>query len=274
MDCMELLSEIPEGYVSLILTDPPYGICYQNQFTRHRHAHIVGDVGIDYERFVRECYRILKDNCHGYFFTRFDCYPYHFECLRRAGFIVKNCLVIEKGTLGGIGDLYGSYANNAEWVLFCQKGRRVFNQTTLLRNRKKAGIGNRPGKPYKTRHNACWFGEEYPKATYNSNWQKRNGIYHPAIKNAECLSWLIQISSRPGEIVFDGFMGTGSTAVAAVHTGRAYLGAEIVPEYFAIARKRILEAEEGSMSGGEGNHGYIPKPGGDVGKGPGFDTEV
>lgn len=273
MDCMELFSKIPDGYVSLIVTDPPYGIGYQNQFTRRRHSLIVGDNGIDYERFARESYRILKEDSHGYFFTRFDCYPYHFACLEGAGFVVKNCLVIEKGTIGGIGDLYGSYANNGEWVLFCQKGRRVFNHTTLLRNRKKAGIGSRPGKLYKTRHNACWFGEEYPKATYNSNWQRKNGIYHPAIKNVECLAWLIQISSQPGELVFDGFMGTGSTAVAAVHTGRAYLGAEIVPEYFEIARRQAREAAQRKAAGGE-SHGYIPESGGNVGEGSGPDPEV
>ena len=37
---------------------------------------------------------------------------------------------------GGIGDLYGSYANNSEWIIFCQKGKREFQQTTLLLNRK------------------------------------------------------------------------------------------------------------------------------------------
>lgn len=62
------------------------------------------------------------------------------------------------------------------------------------------------------------------------------------------LSWLIQISSQPGELVFDGFMGSGSTAVAAVSTGRRYLGAEIKKEYFELAQRRIKEIEEGSES--------------------------
>lgn len=59
--------------------------------------------------------------------------------MKQAGFTVKNCLVVEKGTIGGIGDLTGSYANNAEWIIFCQKGRRTFQHTTLLENRKKKG---------------------------------------------------------------------------------------------------------------------------------------
>ena len=137
MDCMELVSQMPDGYVSMILTDPPYGISYQNNFTNSRHQVLDGDEGIDYELFAHESYRILKDNAHAYFFTRFDCYPYHYECLRQAGFAIKNCMVVEKGTVGGIGDLKGSFANNAEWIIFCQKGRKLFNHTTLLQNRKR-----------------------------------------------------------------------------------------------------------------------------------------
>lgn len=245
MDCMELLARMPDGCVSMILTDPPYGISYQNNFTNRKHMMLAGDNGIDYEHFASESYRILKENAHAYFFTRFDCYPYHFECLRQAGFTIKNCMVVEKGTIGGIGDLKDSYANNAEWIIFCQKGRRIFNQTTLVQNRKKEGerfhAGREPSKKYKTRFNACWFGSEYPKATYNSAWQKQHGIYHPTIKNVEFLSWLIQISSRPQELVFDGFMGTGSTALAAIQTGRCYLGAEIDKGYFETADRRILD---------------------------------
>lgn len=90
-----------------------------------------------------------------------------------------------------------------------------------------------------TRFNSCWFGAEYPKATYNSSWQKKNQIYHPTVKNVELLSWLIQLSSLPGELVFDGFMGSGSTALAAAKNNRRYLGAEISPEYYEIAKQRI-----------------------------------
>lgn len=249
MDCMDLFQKIPDGHVSMILTDPPYGISYQNHYAKQSHAMLAGDTGIDYERLARESYRILRDNSHAYFFTRFDCYPYHYECLKQAGFQVKNCLIIEKGTVGGLGDLQGSYANNAEWVIFAQKGRRPFNRTTLLQNRKKEGTQShpdrKPSQKYKTRFNACWFGGEYPKATYNSSWQKKNGIYHPTIKNVECLSWLIQLSSLPGDLIFDGFMGTGSTALAAYLTRRAYLCAEISGGYFKIAQDRMHELQSG-----------------------------
>lgn len=247
-DCLHLMGELPDGAVSLILTDPPYGIRYQNQFAASPHPVLEGDAGIDYERFARESYRILAPDSHAYFFTRFDCYPYHYHCLKAAGFAVKNCLVIEKGTLGGIGDLRGSFANNSEWLIFCQKGRKVFRHTTLLQNRKKAGTqchkGRNPSARYKTRFPACWFGPEYPKATYNSMWQKQHQIFHPTIKNVECLAWLIEISSNPGDLVFDGFMGTGSTALAVLETNRTFLGAEIFPAYWQVAQQRLTAWNE------------------------------
>lgn len=247
-DCLHLMGELPDGAISLILTDPPYGIHYQNQFAASPHPVLEGDAGIDYERFARESYRILAPDSHAYFFTRFDCYPYHYHCLKAAGFAVKNCLVIEKGTLGGIGDLRGSFANNSEWVIFCQKGRKVFRHTTLLQNRKKAGTqfhkGRNPSARYKTRFPACWFGPEYPKATYNSMWQKQHQIFHPTIKNVACLAWLIEISSNPSDLVFDGFMGTGSTALAALETNRTFLGAEIFPAYWQVAQQRLTAWNE------------------------------
>lgn len=243
MDCMELMGRMPDGSVSMILTDPPYGISYQNKFTARKYPVLEGDGGIDYKRFAAESYRILKEDAHAYVFTRFDCYPYHYQCLVEAGFTVKNCMVVEKGTVGGIGDLTGSYANNAGWVIFCQKGRRAFRHTTLMENKGKEGAVRRGRKEanrkYKTRFNACWFDPEYPKATYNSTWPKRSGIYHPTIKNMVFLSWLVQISSDPQELIFDGFMGTGSTALAAIQTGRNYLGAEIDRGYFEVCRRRI-----------------------------------
>ena len=148
MDYLELMKQMPDETVSMILTDPPYGISYQNQFTNQRHLVLEGDSGIPYERFASESYRILRGNSHAYFFTRYDCYPYHYECLKQAGFSVKNCMVIEKGTIGGIGDLKGSFANNVEWFIFCQKGRRVFNRSTLLVDEKKEGTQYNRGREY------------------------------------------------------------------------------------------------------------------------------
>ena len=242
IDYTELIQQLPDGCVNLILTDPPYGIEYQNNFTRNKKPRLSKDMenGIDYAMFAEQCYRILKNNSHAYFFTRFDKYPYHYSCLTQAGFNVKNCLIIEKGHIGGIGDLYGSYANNSEWIIFCHKGRRLFYKTKLVKN--KYPISRYSGNlkmEHKTRFNNCWFGDGYPKATPNSSWSSKNNYNHPTMKNVECLEWLIQISSEPDSIVFDPFIGSGTTALAAVNTGRRYLGCEIDPAHYQLSQTRL-----------------------------------
>lgn len=64
---MELLQQMPDESVSMILTDPPYGISYQNNFTNRKHRMLEGDDGIDYEKFAGQSYRVLKENAHAYF---------------------------------------------------------------------------------------------------------------------------------------------------------------------------------------------------------------
>jgi site-specific DNA-methyltransferase (adenine-specific) len=66
---------------------------------------------------------------------------------------------------------------------------------------------------------------------------------HPAEKPLPLMRYLIRKLTRPGDTVFDPFMGSGTTGVAAVMEGRDFVGVEINPDYFAIAQKRICEAE-------------------------------
>ena len=53
---------------------------------------------------------------------------------------------------------------------------------------------------------------------------------------------IVNASTRPGATVFDPFMGSGTTGVACVRTGRNFIGCEIDPTYYAIAQRRIAEA--------------------------------
>ncbi len=67
-------------------------------------------------------------------------------------------------------------------------------------------------------------------------------VEHPHQKPLEVMRWLIETVSEVGDTIFDPFMGSGSTGVAAIQTGRNFIGCEISPEYFAIAESRIKSA--------------------------------
>lgn len=66
--------------------------------------------------------------------------------------------------------------------------------------------------------------------------------YHPTTKPIELMRWCIELTTKRGDIIFDPFMGSGTTGVACMQLGRNFIGCEIDPAYYAIAEKRIREA--------------------------------
>lgn len=65
---------------------------------------------------------------------------------------------------------------------------------------------------------------------------------HPTAKPLPLMKYLVDKATRLGDIILDPFMGSGTTGVAALQTGRQFIGCEIDPHYFALAHKRIEDA--------------------------------
>lgn len=68
-------------------------------------------------------------------------------------------------------------------------------------------------------------------------------FYHSCQKPLNFMRWIVERTTRVGDTIFDPFMGSGTTGVACVQTGRNFIGCEIDPKYFAIAEKRIADAQ-------------------------------
>jgi site-specific DNA-methyltransferase (adenine-specific) len=85
------------------------------------------------------------------------------------------------------------------------------------------------------------------KDQYSDVWQfntsASEGTLHPAQKPQALMDYIVKSSTRPGDTVLDFVMGSGTTGVACVRTGRRFIGIEIDPGYFAIAQRRIAEAQ-------------------------------
>jgi site-specific DNA-methyltransferase (adenine-specific) len=242
------MRSLPDASIDLIITDPPFGIRYQNNYTRDRHAVLMGDTAkFSYSTFAQEAYRVLKNNSAIYVFTRWSEYPAHFRELAEAGFDMKEPVIGQKRP-SGTSDLHGTFQSNVDWVMFAHKNRFKFRPTTLLRN-KRAGtvpnIGRAPVPTYKTRLPSGWFGPEYPWSSENSAFQRTSGCKHPTIKGQTFIEWLIRVSSNDGDAVLDPFVGSGTTAVAAAMTGRRYIVGDIEPSFVAMTRRRLKVAVQG-----------------------------
>ena len=89
----------------------------------------------------------------------------------------------------------------------------------------------------------AWTNLDQPVRAFNySHGQLANeGKEHPTQKPLPLMKWCLSFLPE-GCTVFDPFMGSGTTGVACVHTGRNFIGCEIDPKYHAIALRRIAEA--------------------------------
>jgi len=242
-DCSEVMNKMIENgvQVDMILTDPPYGIEYQSNWGRDgiKLDKIKNDDNLDwFQNFSDQCYKTLKDNSAFYCFTRYDVYPLMYQCLIKSGFKIKNLLILQKGQKGGNGDLQAQYANDCEYIIYANKGRRKFNKTQLAKT-----DGRKGASEYRTRLPNVWFDttyNTYPKSTVNVSNQNEE-LIHPTEKNVECLNWFIEISSNENDTILDPFSGSGSTSVSSKNLHRNCIGIELEEKYCEITKTRLEE---------------------------------
>ena len=233
-DCIAGLKQIPDESVDCVITDPPFGISYQNHNKKSKLTPMLaGDVGsFDYAELAEQCFRILRNDTAFFCFTGWSVYPKHFRQVERAGFLMKEPLMAGRNP-SGTGNLEGTFSSVTDWIIFGHKGRFKFRSTQLLRNSTAASC--RVGL-WKTRFPAVWMGSDYP---YSSLPAAQNHTEHPTPKNPQFLKWLILLCTDPGQVVLDPFAGTGSTLVAARELGRRYCGFELEEKFYRICRRSL-----------------------------------
>lgn len=64
---------------------------------------------------------------------------------------------------------------------------------------------------------------------------------HPCPVPVALIERIINLCAKPGDIIYDPFMGSGTTAIAAIRTGYQFIGTELDANYHAIAEKRIYD---------------------------------
>src|SRR5690625_4424208 len=218
------MKRIPDESVDLIVTDPPYGINYYSNWSKDREyrgsvksvegIRNDGADNIDFlSEVISELDRVLKDDRHLYWFTRWDRVHVYLPILEKH-FKLKNAIIWKKNNWS-MGDLQGAYAGQYEVILFAQKGRRILNEVD---GRK--------------RHPDILEYDRVPASR----------LRHSHEKPEELIEFLIQKSSNEGEIILDPFAGSGTTAVCATKLGRGFITTELDGEYFEIAKRRIDEA--------------------------------
>ena len=89
-----------------------------------------------------------------------------------------------------------------------------------------------------------WNGENGDEAWKSKNPNLPRHNHHPTVKPTALMRYLIRLITPPGGVVLDPFAGSGSTGKGAVLDGYSFIGCEIDPDYYEIARRRIEWAQQ------------------------------
>lgn len=217
-DCLTFLRSLPADSVDVITTDPAYS--GMNRHLKFGHGRIVGDYhagrGADgsgkwfqefqddpetFRAFLGECHRVLRPDRHLY--VMFDSFSLlTLGPLLRERFAVKNLIVWDKLNLG----MGHHFRRRHELILFASKGKRPLSRRDLP---------------------DIWRVKRLSRAPY------------PTQKPVELFDAMLIGSAVPGFVVCDPFMGSGSSAIAALRAGCGYLGCDLAEAAVKLTRSRV-----------------------------------
>ena len=231
-DCLELMKEIADGSVDMILTDLPYGI-----------TDCAFDVRIPFEPMWEHFKRVTKKNAAIVLFSQM---PFGAELIMSNRKMFRYEWIWEKSL--GVG-----FLNAKKMPLRCHENILVFYRALPTYNpqftKGKPYIAkflgsNNYGKQKSDGIKNHLDGNRYPRdVVYYTSTMGFEENFSPQQKPVALLEYLIRTYTNAGETVLDATMGSGSTGVAAINTGRDFIGFEKEQNFFEISQKRIAQAQ-------------------------------
>lgn len=233
----EAMLEIPDRSLHLMVTSPPYNVTKEydedlslQEYLQHLH------------KVFSETYRLLVDGGRACVnVANLGRKPYiplsdHISHLMMdIGFQMRGEIIWNKGAGAGVSMAWGSWqsASNPvlrdvhEYILVFSKGS--------FRRKKMAGKENTLSKEQFM---------EWTKSVWTMNPELAKKVGHPAPFPVELPFRLIQLYTFKGDIVLDPFIGSGTTAIAALKADRIFIGYENDPEYVKLAEQRIAQFKD------------------------------
>ena len=211
-DCLEVMKTLPDNSVDAVITDPPYFAPASHYQSRICWGRCWGDMSLLGQVFYDWCSewrRVLKKDGHLFVFCNDESYPVFYPVVY--GWWNTIAALIWDKTRVGLGRIF---RHQYELILWAHDPEAIMVNDGRL-------------------HSDIL---RYPAAMSRDR-------EHPIEKPPALMTELIQVCTMPEGTVIDCFAGSGTTGVACVETGRNFIGIEIDPGYFAIAKRRIEEAQ-------------------------------
>lgn len=247
-DTLNLLKQIPDGAAQLIVTSPPYNIGKEYEEVTE-----IGKYLESQEKIIKECVRILAPTGSICWevgnLVDGEIYPLDilfYPIFKKYGLKLRNRIVWTFGH-----GLHASkrFSGRHETILWFTKGEEYYFNLDPIRvpqkypqkkHYKGAKKGQLSGNPFGKNPSDVW---EIPNV--KSNHPEKTE--HPCQFPIELVERLILSMTKEGDLVFDPFIGVGSTAIAAIKNRRRTAGADIMKKYLDIAKDRLKLLEKGEL---------------------------
>lgn len=226
-DCFEVMATLGAGTVDMVLNDPPYGTT-QNKW----------DAVIPFEPMWSAYWRLLKSNGAAVLTAA---QPFTSALVMSQVESFKYEWVWKKSAITGVLNAKKMPVRCHEQVLVFGRGATIYNAQGLLPHGKITKQGGNSGN-YGSRKTEDYTQEftNWPRDVLEIPSEKG---FHPTQKPVALFEYLIRTYTNPGELVLDNTAGSGTTAIAAIQSGRRWICIERDPGYFEKAVTRVFEAE-------------------------------
>ena len=243
-DTFEILSLMPEKFIDLLIVDPPYNI--DKDFHGNKFKKSADGIYEEYTKaWIEKVLPLLKNTASVYVCCDWKSSIVIANVLKRY-FIIQNRITWQREK--GRGALY-NWKNGMEDIWFATMSKDyTFNVEAVKTRRRVVAPYKVDGKPKDWEEtDEGNFRNTYPSNFWDDisipYWSMPENTAHPTQKPEKLLAKLILASSNEKDIVFDPFLGSGSTSVCAKKLGRHYVGIEQNEQYCVWAEKRLEMAD-------------------------------
>jgi len=244
-DLFEVLEYLPLSFIDLLFIDPPYNL--QKKFNSTSFKELCDE---EYEEYINswlpKLVPLLKPDASIYICGDWKSSPAIYNSARKY-FIVRNRITWEREKGRGA---KSNWKNCSEDIwFFSLKNKSKFNiEQVKIKRKVLAPYKDISGNPKDWDESVNGnFRITYPSNLWTDItvpfWSMSENTDHPTQKSEKLLAKIILASSNKGDFVFDPFLGSGTTAVAAKKLGRNYSGIEVDSKYCCLAEKRLELAE-------------------------------
>ena len=227
------MSLLPDGSVHLMVTSPPYNVGkdYDEDLALDEYRGLLKAVFREVHRKLvvggRACVNVANIGRRPYI----PLHSYIITDMLEIGFLMRGEIIWQKAASAGASTAWGS------WLSATNPTLRDVHEYILVFSK---GSMRREGKDRESTITRDEF-LAYTKSVWSFPTESAKRVGHPAPFPEELPYRLIQLYTFEGDVVLDPFCGSGTTCIAALKTGRHYVGFDINEDYVKLARERINE---------------------------------